>query len=242
MSIFKTITRACPNCGTDNTFDEFSSVNADRRPDLRDAILSGEFQRINCMSCEQDFRLEPELNYLDVGRGSWIRAFPLDEKAFWDRAETDAATAFDEAYGSGAPEAAREIGDLLTVRATFGWPGFREKLLIADLGLNDVSVEQVKIAILRNREGNPLAPSIELRLLAAPGDELHFAWLDAQTGETVEMFSAPRALYGEIDGDPDWADIGRSISAGLFTDMQRLFLEPQSSDARDPELDDATIH
>ena len=231
MSMFQTISVPCPNCGTENSFDAFSSVNADRRPDLRDGILSGDFQRATCSSCSEEFRLEPDLNYLDVERGSWIRALPLDAKAHWDQAEAEAKAAFDEAYGSGAPAAAREIGDTLTARATFGWPGFREKLVLQDLDWNDVSLEQVKIAILRNREGNPLAPSIELRLLAASSDEMQFAWLDAQTGEIVDMFIAQRALYDEIDGDPDWAAIGDNISAGLFTDMQRLFLEPLTDEA-----------
>ena len=41
MSRFFTATATCPNCTTLNTFDYPASVNADRRDDLRSAILDG---------------------------------------------------------------------------------------------------------------------------------------------------------------------------------------------------------
>jgi hypothetical protein len=43
MSMFESIAVACPACGTQVDFDAVQSVNADRRPDLRAAILAGTF-------------------------------------------------------------------------------------------------------------------------------------------------------------------------------------------------------
>ena len=45
MSIFESTELACPACGAINAFEAVNSVNADRRADLRRAILDGSFQR-----------------------------------------------------------------------------------------------------------------------------------------------------------------------------------------------------
>jgi hypothetical protein len=51
MSVFHTETINCPACTTPVQFKLVYSVNADRRPDLRDAIVAGTFQREPCPSC-----------------------------------------------------------------------------------------------------------------------------------------------------------------------------------------------
>src|SRR5437879_9048961 len=77
MSMFQTMTVNCPECGTAVDFKAVISVNADRRSDLRAAIIDGSFQRQPCPKCGKDFRLDPELTYVDVGRGQWIAVFPV---------------------------------------------------------------------------------------------------------------------------------------------------------------------
>ena len=227
MSIFNPITVACPNCDTDNEFDIFSSVNADRRPDLREAIIGGSFERVKCRNCGTDFRPEPNLNYLDSANGLWIMALPIDALAHWKDEEAEAQASFDEAYGSGAPASAREIGDELTSRVTFGWPAFREKLIITQEKLDDLAVEKTKIAILSNKPGNPLRPGVELRLLAVHDPVFHMGWVTVNTNEAVEVFEVQRALYAEIAGDAAWNEIGSTISSGMFVDIQRMFILPQ---------------
>ena len=67
MSLFREIKVHCPSCHEAVILDAVHSVNADRRPDLRDEILAGDFQRCQCNACQQPFRLDPSLTYLDVG-------------------------------------------------------------------------------------------------------------------------------------------------------------------------------
>ena len=69
---------SCPACSQFVEFEAVYSVNADRRPDLRDEILAGTFQKEACPKCGESFRLTPELTYLDEERGQWIAAFPAD--------------------------------------------------------------------------------------------------------------------------------------------------------------------
>lgn len=227
MSLFTVEQVTCPNCGTIAEMEIFSSVNGDRRVDLTEAILAGTIQTHTCKKCDTEFRVEPSINYLSVGEGLWMMARPLSAMAHWKDEEEAASTAFEEAYGSGAPDAAKEIGELLTVRLSFGWPAFREKVLIAQHGLRDVSVEMMKLAILRNRPGNPLAPGVELRLVTVRGDQFEMGWLDAITNTPLELFTAQRSLYDEVDGGEAWANLAAKLSAGSFVDTQRLTIVPQ---------------
>ncbi len=231
MSIFVPADAPCPNCGSVNRFDHFASVNADRRPDLKDDILSGAFMRIKCSACGTDFRPEPSLNYLDYAAGLWVMARPLGSLAHWDEEAQKAGAAFDDAYGAAAPAAARDIGAALTARVTFGWAAFREKLVLAREGLDDLTLEKTKIAILRNKPGNPVAPGVELRLLGVYDPVFHMGWVSARTNEALQVFTVKRALYDDIAGDASWAaldtQVSGGISGGFFVDMQRMFITPE---------------
>src|SRR5262245_40942684 len=121
MSMFRTMTIDCPACGTANEFKVVVSVNADRRPDLRAAIIDGSFQRQPCTKCGKEFRLDPEMTYFDVGRGQWIAAYPLGKLGHWKDLENEARASFANAYGPKAPAGARKLGAGLKPRITFGW-------------------------------------------------------------------------------------------------------------------------
>ncbi|MCR8827337.1 CpXC domain-containing protein [Pseudosulfitobacter koreensis] len=233
MSLFTIEQAPCPNCGTIAEMEVFSSVNGDRRVDLTEAILAGTIQSYTCTKCETTFRIEPSINYLSVGEGLWMMARPLAAMAHWKDEEEIANASFDEAYGSGAPDAAKEIGELLTVRLSFGWPAFREKVLIAQHGLQDVTVEMMKLAILRTRPANPLAPGVELRLLNVRSDQFEMGWINAITNEPLELFTAQKALYDEVDGNGAWAQLASDLSAGSFVDTQRLTIVPEPMEPAD---------
>src|SRR4051794_2865036 len=75
MSVFRTANIPCPGCGGETAFNLVHSVNADRRADLRDEILGETFQQQACPGCGRAFRVEPEFNYLNLGRNQWITAW-----------------------------------------------------------------------------------------------------------------------------------------------------------------------
>ena len=87
MSIFKTVELPCPTCATRVSFELVHSVNADRRPDLRQAVLDRSFQREQCPACGLAFRVEPEFTYIDVGRGRFITVWPLSKQGDWKAIE-----------------------------------------------------------------------------------------------------------------------------------------------------------
>jgi hypothetical protein len=226
MSLFKSLSLRCPACGTAQAFDAVHSVNADRRPDLRVAILNDDFQRGDCVNCGAPMRLDPDFTLLDQAQGQWISAAPLAELAQWKAQEERARTTFDESYGPAASRGAQEIGRSLRPRVTFGWAGLREKLLAADQGLDDVSLELCKLAVLRSGAPLQMQRDTELRLVGVEGDELVFAWLLSSDEQQDQAMRVGRALYDDIAADVDgqWAKLRTALSAGPFVDINRMLI------------------
>lgn len=225
MSIIRTTPISCPACGGEAAFQLVHSVNADRRPDLRDEILDNGFQVHTCTGCGLAFRVEPEFNYLDLGRRQWIAAWPRAAMSGWSDFTARSRQSFDAAFGSDAPAGARALGEGLQRRATFGWAALREKVFIAGAGLDDVTVELAKMALIRDARTPPLM-SAALRLLAVDGDELVFGWQDNGDEHLVELNRVNKALIQEIEADEEWSELRQRLSADLFVDVQRLFMAP----------------
>lgn len=225
MSLFKAMTVTCPSCGKSISVDAVGSVNADRRPDLRDEILAGTFQTVTCGECDEAFRLEPDFNYLDAGRGQWIAGMPASRMPQHDDLETVSKEAFDRSYGPDSSPAAQDIGNDLQARLVFGWPAMREKILIRDCGLDDEVIELLKIDLMRRLPEINLVKGVELRLLAVRDDDLEFGWINAETEAVGQTITVRRALYQEITGNPEgWATIAGHLKGGMFMDAQKLYV------------------
>jgi hypothetical protein len=227
MSLFRRVEATCPSCGETASFDLVFSLNADRRPDLREQILSGTFQNNPCGKCGTKFRVQPEFNYLDVRRGLWLAAFPLEALKTWQESEQHAQAVFDKSFGARAPRAAREIGRGLTGRITFGWAAVREKVLAFDRKLDDVTLELCKLAMIRSQPDNSLAAETELRLHGFEGDDFVMAWIVSVSERPVDLMRVPRSLYDEIAADEaGWGELRSELSSGLFVDIDKLMVEP----------------
>jgi hypothetical protein len=223
MSLFFDAPVTCGKCGAATPVRLAGSVNADNRPDLRAAIVDGEFQVETCPGCGTFLRLPVHLSYLDMGRGNWILAEGAERLAEWREIETAARAIFEQAYGSRASPLARELGRGLRPRVVFGWAALREKLLCDDLGLDDITVELVKLAMLREIPGAPLDEEQELRLDGAESQALHFVWIDSVSERYGLGTSVPREIVAEIEAEP-WRDFRARLAEGIFVDMRRLFL------------------
>jgi hypothetical protein len=225
MSIFNPASAPCPVCKTEVKFPLVASVNADRRPDLRQQILDGSFQRERCPNCGSQFRTPPQLTYVDVGRHQWILVLPVAKLAAWTELERQASAAFERAYGEGAPLAAQEIGRGLSARIVFGWAALREKIFAADRGLDDVTLELLKIAVLRSVAGSSLSDLNELRLQEVEGESLVLAWIVAANEEVLTTLPVPKSVYDDIIADPTaWHDLRETLSASRFVDYNRLLV------------------
>jgi hypothetical protein len=223
MSIFITASTVCPTCGTAGTLDFPASINADRRPDLRAAILDHSMFTLPCRNCGETLTFEPHITYLDMVRGQWILAESVDEIEHWRAAEASAVRVHGLAFGPTAPAAARDIGATLKPRLVFGWPALIEKLRCDELGLDDAALEALKLAIVRDGPARELDASLELRMLGRDGDNLDFAWADPVTGEISARFSVPETAYAIVKGGGEaWAPLQKLLAGPLYVDMNRV--------------------
>lgn len=224
MSLFVNAFAVCGQCGDRSEQKLAASVNADRRPDLRQDILDGTFQAVDCPACGARLRLPVHLSFLDVGRGQWILAESIDLLPEWRTVEADAQAVFDRSYGSRAPPAGRELGAALRPRVVFGWPALRETLTCDALGLDPLALELLKLAMIRNLPGAPLDEMTELRLTAG-GEMLDFAWVNGAGEQEVASISVGRDLYDSVVADQaPWSAIAAELAGRMFLDLRRLFL------------------
>ena len=225
MSLFSTNSLNCAKCGELFTMEVVGSINADRRPDLREAILVDSFQDARCPACGNASRIEPDFTYVDAGRGQWLLAMPAREMPHYRAREAQASALFASTYGGRAPQAAQEVGVTMKPRLTFGWPAAREKLLVRDLGLDDAVVELVKLDLLRRVSEAPMAPGVEQRLVGLENDRMRFAWVGAEDEGVLSEVSIGRELYDAIAADAEgWAEIRSLLEDGFFVDMQKAYM------------------
>lgn len=225
MSLFQTVTLACPACATPVEFELVASVNADRRPDLREAILDGSFQREACPSCGTRFRAEPQFIYIELGRRLYIAVWPLAQRRDWRACVDSSQQAFDLAYGKRAGPEARALAEGVALRAVFGWPALREKLLAVQAGIDDTTLELAKLAVLRRLERAPLPGRLELRLLGSQGKTLTLAWVDAHSGRSEQAIEVDAGLIAQIEAEaPAWQALRDELLASPLVDFQRELL------------------
>jgi hypothetical protein len=234
MSIFHSVTMACGKCGAEAEIERAASVNADMRPELRAEILDGSFQATTCTKCGAPVRLPPHLTYLDVGRGLWVAAEPANMLEQWPDVEVDVSRVFALAFGGEAPPAGRALGEALRTRLVFGWQALREKLLCDDAGLDDVTLELLKMAIIGQVSGAPMADQTELRLTDADAANLELAWVVTLTEAVLSRLTVPRAAYHAIAAEPDGWELARAKFDDVFlVDLRRLIAGPDLAEAAD---------
>ena len=222
MSIFQTLDVPCPTCAAAVSFDLVHSVNADRRADLRQAILDRSFQRETCPSCGMTFRVEPEFTYINLKRGQYVAVWPISKRAQFKALEARSRAAFDKAFGSGAPPEAQALGKKVAMRMVFGWPALNEKLIAAENGIDDRSLELAKVGIVRNLDEVPVGDEMELRLVAVMDGELKLGWIRARSDELTDVIGVPRAVIAEVEADPEaWAALREDVVGGAYVDYAR---------------------
>jgi hypothetical protein len=225
MSLFQTETTRCPDCQGTIRFEVVYSLNADRRPDLRDAFLDGSFQRETCAGCGKQMRMQPRFSYVDNARHQWILVEPTSELHNWRELEEVARETFANNYGEGASRIARELGGAIVPRVTFGWAALSEKLLCIEAGIDDVALECTKMLVIRGAEAAPIADDVDLRLVEADAKQLRFAWLRSKDEVVAETLTVPRSIYDGVVKDAEgWAEMQAALQEGWYVDVNRLLV------------------
>ena len=225
MSIFRTYELNCPACNTPVRFDLVMSISADRRADLREAILDGSFQRKVCPACATAFRPEPEFTYIDFARGQYIFVYPVAKRTAWQEWAAKATAIFDSTLGKNATKEAMVLGKKVDPRVVFGWPALIEKILARQAGIDDRTLEVAKILVMQNSDESPVPGQLELRLVGDEDGDLIFAWVHALDRTVGDAMRVPRSLIAEIETQPTaWKGVRDDVSEGLVVDFQRAML------------------
>lgn len=226
MSLFLRVTATCSKCGKEAETELAASVNADRRDDLRAAIIDGSFQALDCSGCGTAVRLPAHLTYIDVDRGQWILVEATDRLEQWYAVEDEAAALYDTAFGASAPPVQRQMGEDIHGRLVFGWTALREKLIAAEAGLDDGILELLKMGVLRNVPAPPLSDRTELRLVDIEEDGgLRLRWVNGLTEEGIADLPVDREIYDALAaGLGPWEALLADVRSGLFVDLNRLLI------------------
>ncbi len=230
MSTFIRQPVACPRCGVVGDHEVATSVNAGRSPALRDAVLAERFQVLTCDACGHAFSYLGEFVYLDFDRSQMIGVFPSSSERSWPHCERQTLDAYEPNLGRSAPAVARPFGDGMAVRCVFGLGALREKLVLADAGLDDVAVEAAKLDLLRSLAGPALAPRQRLRLVEAGTDEVAFALSPAAEDPDQRPSRLPvsrAALVGYLAAASADERLMGILGAGPYVDLGRLLIAPE---------------
>ncbi|HLY56033.1 MAG TPA: CpXC domain-containing protein [Stellaceae bacterium] len=227
MSLFSTIETECPACGVTSRYELAFSVNADRRPELRAQMLHRTFQRLTCPACGQLFRIEPQFTYIHAAGHQFLTVWPADDLPRWPEQEARAVKTFNRFWGAEADPVAAQIGSELVHRVAFGWEAAHEKIVVVEAGIDDVSLELAKLALLRTQDDIPIGESA-LRLVGIDADNnLVLGLFKGADEHVLEQYLVPRALLSEIEADAEaWAPLREQLSEGPFVDIQRLLTVP----------------
>jgi hypothetical protein len=223
MSIFHDATMTCSKCGQETVIERSSSVNADVRPDLRAAILDGSFQATDCPKCGERLRLPPHLTFVNFQHDTWIAVEPADQIEDWDAIEDKILPVYDRSFGSGAPKLVRDMTAQVRPRLVFGWPALREKLIAKDLGLDDVTLELLKMAVMRNVNKPPISDETELRLAGGDEKALKLIWYHQVSEQEMAVLDVPRSAYDDVVEDADaWAPVREKLEGVFLVDLRRF--------------------
>lgn len=149
MSILQTFVLDC-DCGARVETECCLSINAERHPQLRAALLDRTLHQFQCGACGGSLAVEKKLAYVDLPRCEFYSVAPERDRGDERALAEDAVAAWQLAFGSQAPVSVGALFDLerFAVRLCFGLEELREKVVAREAGLDDLSLEIVKAELM----------------------------------------------------------------------------------------------
>lgn len=147
MTISRSISLTCPQCGTESTFTAHESVNVTENPELKAPLLEGRLWTHTCASCGTVARIAHPLLYQDMNLaqgqpGASLMVMLTFEDDF-DATELDAGMSdlqFLSRLSAQTTRVVRSHNELM------------EKIHVIEEGLDDRCIEVLK-AMIRQQEG-----------------------------------------------------------------------------------------
>jgi hypothetical protein len=154
-------------CGTVSVASLPDSVNVERTPAVREAILSGAFNRFECAACKRNVTVEKSFFYIDPQCGDYFSVKPRQDRHMWRAVSDQLARASKRLAIESLTSAPR-------LRVIFGMAELREKLVAEDLGLDDAALELLKVGVIHEHPFLIQRPRLRLTLSAGCERDLTF--------------------------------------------------------------------
>lgn len=135
----------CPKCGTLNDVTLWQSLTVSDSPDLKQELMRGNINVLSCTSCSTRALVPTPLLYHDEEKKLLFSFYPVNDA---DKARE---------YLSEIRESSRKSGELeeyrdYVLRFVSDYNSLMEKILIFDAGLNDKTIEIIKLMVLMQDE------------------------------------------------------------------------------------------
>jgi hypothetical protein len=228
MSITETSIITC-DCGAHIEALCCVSVNAERHPHLREALVDRTLHQFACGACGATLSVEKRLAYMDLPRRELYSVAPERDRGLERALADDLAGAWGLAFGSQAPVSVAALfqTERFQVRLCFGLEELREKVIAHEAGLDDLALEALKAELLATHgEWAPLAVRT-LRLDHVEADGRLALRLERATEPPTVLdvgVLADRARYEALAAMP-WRDLLAAypgIAAGPHVSLLRM--------------------
>lgn len=230
MSQKRTHEIACPLCGREQEVELWDSIDVEEEPELREQLLAGRVNRVECAGCKKPFRIDLPLVYHDREQGLFIHYEPL----VGGRTLAEAATGFQAAL--------KELdalvpGDLppLEIHLVVEWSELVERIYLLEEGLDARLVEHVKY--LMYRQNPEKIPAEKKNLLFDAQDstdeQLCFVVQDRTTRKLESVLNFSRADYEALVNVFDSGDqlaLLMEQFPGPYLNGRLRFLQDQSDE------------
>lgn len=237
MSITETFSLDC-DCGARVEVLCCLSINAERHPHLREALLDRTLHQFQCGACGAALAVEKRLAYVDLPRREFYSSAPERDRAEERALAEDVIAAWHLAFGDQAPVSVGALFDTgrFQVRLCFGLEELREKVVAREAGLDDLALEVLKAQLM--------AENVEWARLGVRTLRLDHVEPDGRLAFLLERASDPptvldvgllveRARHDRIVATP-WRQLCASypgIASGPYVSVLRL---AQPAEVRPP--------
>jgi hypothetical protein len=230
MSITRTHQVEC-ECGAVIALHCADSLNAERHPQLRDAIVERRFHTYRCGACGAGLVVDKQVLYVDLERRQFYGLYPESERMSERACGEEVIAAWHTALGNDAPVSVAALfqTDRFQVRVCFGLEELREKLVAHEAGLSDLALEIYKSELCAGHPEWGQAGVRTLRLEHVEPDGRLAFYLEQATDPPRPLEAgilAARARYDELHATPwrELLDRHPWIASGPHVSLLRLLL------------------
>ena len=188
-----------------------------RAPQVRTAILDRSFHRFAC-TCGSVIAVDTQFEYFDLDRRQLVLVGATSDRAAWPAFEHRLRETVLRTLAWGSPLTS-DLVARLAPRVVFGVEALREKLILADAGLDDGLVECVKIRAIAN---DPRLARGSMRVDAVTsGDGLHVRNAARPDGFELPASWVHAALHDRASLENRYPD----LFSGGYVDIDRFWKE-----------------